>query len=61
MSSVLERYGIRLGVFYQVERPVYGGEAAVPPQQPTSGTMRRGLDAVLAAWQERHGQAVAQD
>jgi 2-oxoglutarate ferredoxin oxidoreductase subunit beta len=53
MSVVLEDDGLTLGLFYQVERPVFGGEQAVRREGSPPESARRGLDAVLAARGER--------
>jgi 2-oxoglutarate/2-oxoacid ferredoxin oxidoreductase subunit beta len=59
MRTAIEGDELTLGLFYQVERPVFGGEAAVP-QKTTCESGRRGLDAVLAARRERRSGPVPQ-
>jgi 2-oxoglutarate ferredoxin oxidoreductase subunit beta len=59
MRTAIEGDELTLGLFYQVERPVFGGESAVP-QKTTCESGRRGLDAVLAARRERRSGPVPQ-
>jgi len=61
MRTALEGDELTLGLFYQVEHPVFGGERAVRGQAPPSESARRGLDAVLAATGEARGKAAAPD
>jgi 2-oxoglutarate ferredoxin oxidoreductase subunit beta len=61
MRTALEGDELTLGLFYQVERPVFGGEPAVRREGPPPPAARRGLDAVLATRGERHVESDAQD
>ncbi len=61
MRAALEDDGVTLGLFYQVERPVFGGDQGVRREAPPPESARRGLDAVLAATGEARGESAAQD